>query len=346
MTEKQWNDLEKIIKGELLSPLPVGFIIDCPWLPNWYGIDILDYFTNDELWFKANAKAIETFPEIMFLPGFWSEFGMCSEPTAFGARCSFPKNKFPHVYKSINSIEDINLLAKPNAETDGFAPFLLNRLALYQSKVQDLGHEIKFSVTRGPLNIASYLMGTTELLTNMMLYPEEIHKLLNIITEYLIDWHELQRSTFSTIDGIFILDDIIGFVGEQEFTDFVFPYLKRIYSCDVSVKFLHNDSECGVSMKYLPELGINLFNMGYDTSLNELKNQSNDFVTMMGNIPPRDVLANGSKDDIVKTCNKLLQNLESYSKVVFSCGGGMPPNVSTENIKVFYSAINSFANNK
>jgi len=26
----------------------------------------------------------------MFLPGFWSEYGMCTEPSAFGARCSFP----------------------------------------------------------------------------------------------------------------------------------------------------------------------------------------------------------------------------------------------------------------
>ena len=105
MTDKQWNALKEIINGKILSPLPVGFIIDSPWLPNWYGIDILDYYSNDLLWFKANVKAIETFPDIMFLPGFWSEFGMCSEPLAFGARCSFPKNEFPHVHKKINSIK-------------------------------------------------------------------------------------------------------------------------------------------------------------------------------------------------------------------------------------------------
>ena len=66
MTEKQWNDLLKVVNGEILSPLPAAFIIDCPWLPNWYGINILDYFTNDQLWLDANFKAINTFPEIQF----------------------------------------------------------------------------------------------------------------------------------------------------------------------------------------------------------------------------------------------------------------------------------------
>ncbi len=343
MTDKQWTDLNKVINGKIIDPLPVGFIIDSPWLPNWYGIDIIDYFSNDELWFNANKKALETFPDIMFFPGFWSEFGMCSEPSAFGARFSFPKNEFPHVYKTIENIEDIDRINKPNTETDGFAPFLLNRLVLHQSKIKDLGHEIRFSVSRGPLNIASYLMGTTEFLTQMMLYPDKIHKLLNIITEYLVESHELQRTTFPTIDGIFVLDDIIGFIGENEFIEFVYPYLKRIYTSNASVKFLHNDAQCGVSLKYLLELGINLFNMGYDTSLNELKDKTDNQVVMLGNIPPRDVLARGSDEEIITCSKNLMSDLNDYSKVIFSCGGGMPPNVSTNNIKTFRNTIYSFA---
>ena len=85
MTDQHWQTLLNVINGETVNPLPVGFIIDSPWLPNWYGIKILDYFTNDELWLNANLKAINDFPDVMFLPGFWSEYGMCTEPSAF--RC-------------------------------------------------------------------------------------------------------------------------------------------------------------------------------------------------------------------------------------------------------------------
>jgi uroporphyrinogen decarboxylase len=35
MTEKQWQLLNEIIDGKECSPMPVGFIIDSPWLPNY-----------------------------------------------------------------------------------------------------------------------------------------------------------------------------------------------------------------------------------------------------------------------------------------------------------------------
>jgi uroporphyrinogen-III decarboxylase len=343
MTEKQWTKLLDIINGKEIKPLPVGFIIDCPWLPNWYGINILDYFSNDELWFKANMKALNEFPDIMFLPGFWSEYGMCSEPSAFGARCSFPANEFPYAHKVIHSPEDINKITAPDPETDGLAPFILNRLLLNQKKIESEGHRIYFSVSRGPLNIASYLMGMTEFLLAMMTHPEAIHDLLNNITEYLEDWHELQQKTFHDIDGILILDDIIGFIGEAEFLSFGFPYLKRIFDRNVKVKFLHNDADCSSSLRHLPELGINLFNMGFDKSLNDLKIQTNNKITMLGNIPPRDVLANGSKTDIEKSVKELISDLENRKGVIVSCGGGMPPAVSTENIKFFIEMVNRYS---
>ena len=43
----------------------------------------------------ANLKAVRTFPQIMFLPGFWSEFGMCTEPSAFGTKCRWAEHDLP-----------------------------------------------------------------------------------------------------------------------------------------------------------------------------------------------------------------------------------------------------------
>jgi uroporphyrinogen decarboxylase len=343
MTEKQWTQLLETINGKETSPLPVGFIIDSPWLPNWYGRRILDYFTNDELWFKANVHAVKTFPDMMFLPGFWSEYGMCSEPSAFGARCSFPPNEFPHAYKTIHSVGDIDKITKPDSRADGFAPFIINRLMLNREKIEKEGHRIYFSVSRGPLNIASYLMGMTEFLLAMMTDPAAIHKLLQIITDYLVEWHDLQQKTFPTIDGIMVLDDIIGFIGEEEFLAFGMPCMKRLFDRNVSVKFFHNDADCSSSLRYLPEIGINLFNMGFDKSLNELKSRTNNKITMLGNIPPRDVLANGTRTDIETSVRDLLSNLEDKSRVIVSCGGGMPPDVTTENLEFFAEMVGEYS---
>ncbi|MBN2356883.1 uroporphyrinogen decarboxylase [candidate division KSB1 bacterium] len=339
MTDQQWIMLKEIIKGELLEPLPIGFVIDSPWLPNWYGIRILDYFSNDALWLDANLSAIKTFPGVMFLPGFWSEYGMCTEPSAFGARGTFPANEFPHAHKVLHSVDDIDALPAPDPKTDGLLPFVLNRLKLAQPNIEAAGHKIRFAVARGPLNIASYLMGSTEFLTIMMLQPEKTEALLTRITAFLKAWLKLQMETFPSIDGIFLLDDIIGFMGANEFRRFGLPYFKELFNADVSVKFLHNDAPCKESAPFLAEMGVNLFNMGFDVSLTELQELTQHSVTLFGNLPPRDVLAGADPLTVKAKTVELVDAVSDKSKIIFSCGGGMPPDVSSENITAFIGAV-------
>jgi uroporphyrinogen-III decarboxylase len=338
MTDKQWNDLLDAIGGARQSRMPVGFIVDSPWLPNWFGINILDYFTSEELWFQANRKAIETFPEVTFLPGFWSEFGMCTEPSAFGAKCVFPRNEFPFADKAIRDVAAIDDLTEPNPATDGLLPFMLNRLRSVRPRLEDMGHKIRFSVSRGPLNVATFLMGTTEFLMALKTDPAQVHKLLRTVTSFLIRWHQLQRESFPSIDGILLLDDIVGFVGEEDFKQFGLPYLKELYAADVSVKFFHNDAECAKSIGYYPEIGINLYNPGIFNSLAELRRMSANRLTILGNIPPRDVLAKGSPADVAAAVKKLVAENPGGSNLILSCAGGMPPGVSTQNLRAFIEA--------
>ena len=76
MTDTQWMALRRLMDGTLdMRESLAGFIIDSPWLPNWLGVSILDYLAYDQVWFDANLKAIETFPDAKFLPGFWAEYG-------------------------------------------------------------------------------------------------------------------------------------------------------------------------------------------------------------------------------------------------------------------------------
>ena len=339
MTDQQWNTLLKVVKGEAVSSLPAGFIIDSPWLPGWYGCTILDYFTNDDLWLAANLKVVQEFPDIMFLPGFWSEFGMCTEPSAFGTRCTFPADEFPFAHKILDRADDIDSLPTPDPKADGMLPFMLNRLRLARPRIEDAGHQIRFAVARGPLNIASYLMGSTEFLTTMMMQPDQVHALMRNITDFLKGWLDLQRETFETIDGIFLLDDIIGFLGEEEFRTFGLPYFKELFDPAVSVRFLHNDAPCRVSAPFLSAMNVNFFNMGFDVELRELQRLTGGKVALLGNIPPRDVLAAADAMTVKKAASELVGSLEDTTRVVFSCGGGMPPGVSSENLRAFVEGV-------
>jgi uroporphyrinogen decarboxylase len=81
--------------------------------------------------------------------------------------------------------------------------------------------------------------------------------------------------------------------------------------------------------------------MGFDVTLNELKELTQNKVTMLGNLPPRDVLASGTAQDVKEETSKLIESLNDRSHIVMSCGGGMPPNVSSENIQAFIDAVNN-----
>lgn len=339
MTDEQWEQLLAVIDGKVLEPLPVGFIIDSPWLPGWSGMSILDYFSSESMWFEANLKAVKQFPDVMFLPGFWSEFGMCTEPSAFGAKCTWQENELPYADKIVADIQSAALLAKPDPKKDGLLPFVLNRLRHYQDQIEREGHHIRFAVSRGPLNVASFLLGTTEFLMAIRTDPDETHKLLGTVTDFIIDWLELQRRTFPSIDGIFILDDIVGFLGEKDFKETAMPYLTRMFnSFDARVKFFHNDAPGLVCAPYLAQIGVNLFNFSFQHTLSEMKQLTGNAVALLGNIPTRDVLAAGTPDDVQASVKASMESVHDKSRMILSCGGGMPPDVSTQNIEAFCSA--------
>ncbi len=339
MTQDQWEQLLAIIQGETLSPLPVGFIIDSPWLPHWHGASLLDYFSDNACWLQANLSAVNAFPQVLFLPGFWAEYGMCSEPASFGAKCSFYENEFPFAHPLADTLDNIHL---PDPRKDGLTPFLLRRLERMRPGIEAAGHAVRFAVARGPLNIASFLMGATEFLMALRMEPEKVHRLLDTITAFLVDWLRLQRDHIDTIDGILLLDDIVGFLGEEDFKEFARPYVTQAFAAfDASVRFFHNDAHGLICAPFLSEMGINLFNFGHAHFMTEMRHLAGHNVTLLGNIPPRDVLAQGSPAEVEASVREVLEGLEDTHRVILSCGGGMAPGVPTENIEAFLRAAKS-----
>ncbi|MFA5028116.1 MAG: uroporphyrinogen decarboxylase family protein [Candidatus Methylomirabilota bacterium] len=343
MNDAQWETLLAVIRGERISPPPVAFIIDSPWLPGWAGMSILDYYTSEGRWLEANLRAIREFPDCLFLPGFWSEFGMCTEPSAFGAQCLFPENEFPFAEKVIRDVEEIDRLPQPDPRRHGLLPFVIKRLQHARPHIEAAGHRIRFAVARGPLNIASFLMGTTEFLMEMKASPDEMHRLLRRITDFSRDWLAYQKECFPSIDGVLLLDDIVGFIGADDYREFAQPYLAELFGAlDVSVRFFHNDSPCKASAAQLHATGINLFNMGIEVSLAELQGWTKGEVTLMGNVPPRDVLASGTPQDVERAVMEQLRGLPDRRRILCSCGGGMPPGVSSENLRAFIRTVERF----
>ncbi len=170
----------------------------------------------------------------------------------------------------------------------------------------------------------------------MKLQPDLAHALIDRVTSFLINWIQHQAATFASIDGIFILDDLVGFLGEDDFQEFAKPYLRKVFQCiDAQVRFFHNDAPGRICAPHLVETGINLFNFSHEHSLPDMRSWAGQEVTLLGNIPPLDVLAKGTPADVRAAVRHAIDSLEDPRRVILSCGGGVPPQVSTENILAF-----------
>jgi len=340
MNKNDWETICKVANMKKFDCPPIGFIIDSPWLPGWHEVSHYDYYFDDEVWFDSNLEAVNKFPDITFLPGFWAEFGMVGEPSAFGSRTVWNEYDTPYPEKILRKIEESRNLPKPDPENDGLLPIILHRLQNNEPKLKKEGHLYKFAISRGPFNIASYLLGHSEFLLGLKMHPNRTKDFIELVTNFVIDWLKIQKEKFETIEGIFVLDDIIGFVNEDDFKEYALPYFKEIFNCfKTDVNFLHQDMESLVPAKHLNDMDVNLYNFSYKHDINKIKKLSQNKVGLLGNIPPRDVLADESSEEIYDEVKETLKNVENYEGLMVSCGGGMPPGVSTDKIQSFVLSV-------
>jgi uroporphyrinogen decarboxylase len=346
MNLQQWQLLKQTAGMESQASPPVVLIIDSPWIPGYIGMSHLDYFTMPDLWFAANLQVVNEFPEVIFIPGFWVEYGMTNEPSAFGCKVSFFEHKTPHASQLFKAGDDFEGLAEavscmkvPNPQNDGLLPLVLNQYRRIEPKVNDAGHLMKIVCARGPLAIASHLMGVTDFLMAMKIDPDNTHKLIKIISTLVKDWLEAQANVLHDVEGIMVLDDIMGFMSEPDYLEFAHPYFKEIFAAfPTTLKILHNDTNNKVPLPYLADLGVHIFNFSHLIDMAEARNLVGDKVCLMGNIPPLDVLTLAAPEKVKEETAKCLAAHGNRPGLLLSAGGGASPGTPGANIKAMVAA--------
>jgi uroporphyrinogen-III decarboxylase len=336
MTPEQWDDLIRVVEGGARATPLTAFIADSPWLPGWCGRTVLDYYGDDRAWLECNLRAVREFPDTAFLPGFWSEYGMCTEPSAFGARCVWHERELPFAEACLRTAGDLRGVRRPDPRHDGLLPFALARLVRNRAAVERAGHVYRFAVARGPLNIASFLAGTTDFLMAVKEEPEAVQAMLGVITDFLVDWLRLQKEAMPSLDGIFLLDDLVGFLGADDVRDFAVPHLQRAFAAfPARIRFFHNDAPGLVCAPFLAGAGVNLFNFSHEHPIAEMRSRAGESVALLGNLPPRDVLAGGTPDDVRRGVAALRAATGGMKKVILSAGGGLAPGTPGANLRAF-----------
>jgi uroporphyrinogen-III decarboxylase len=338
MRVDHWNTLVRAVHGQPVAPTPVALIVDTPWIPPFLGLSTVDYISVPEVWLRANLAVARRFPDVILLPGFWVEPGMAAEPSGFGCRLEFSENQPPSIHALCSDIAQTESLTAPNPRTDGLMPLVLAQYRHALPLVRAEGMDIRMVAARGPLAVASHVIGLTPFLVGLKTEPALTHRLLRMTTNLAKEWLAAQADVLPNADGILVLDDVIGFLSREDYLEFAHPYLKEIFSAPASVKILHDDTDSPVCYEFLADLGINAFNFTHLQSITSARARAGDSVCLMGNIAPRDVLAQGSGDAVTRAARDCLRQNAGHPAFLLSAGGGASPGTPADNIDAMVAA--------
>ena len=327
--------------------IPVVFIADSPWIPGYCGHTFIDYYTRNSVWLKDNRKIISDFPEAVFVPGWWVEYGMTAEPTAAGCRVCFYDDNLPHLHPITEDLdkagEIFSQMAVPDPQVDGLMPFLLNQQRYVQPMLEAEGEEVYMVCARGPFTVASHMMTVTQLLMLIMTDPEAADKLLRKTTEIVKRWLEAQLENVKTAKAIMVLDDVCGYFSPEDFVGSCMPYMKEIFSAFPECShYFHNDFTSSSCYPYLEEMGVDAFNFTHQVDIAEARRLAGQKLVLMGNVPPM-LLTGDRPQEVYDTTRSII---DAYIKengghqgLMLSTGGGLPMGAKKENIDALIAAV-------
>ncbi len=340
MDTKQWELIRRCAAGEDVGRVPVALIVDSPWIPGYLGISTLDYLMVPEVWLEANLEVVRRFPGVIFLPGFWVEMGMLAEPSAFGCRLSFYHDRTPVAHVLGEDIGTYAGLGVPDPRVDGLMPVILNQYRRMEPRVRDAGHGIRVVAARGPLTVATHLMGVSAFLLAMKLQPKETHALLRVTATLVRTWLEAQAEVLPEVGGVMVLDDIAGFISPKDYLEFAHPYLAEVYGAfPGALKIFHNDTNNPVSYGHVGELGVQIFNFTHLQSIAEVRRRVGPGVCLMGNVPPLEVLVQGDAERVRESGRRCVREHGGAAGLLLSAGGGVSPGTPGENIEALLAAV-------
>jgi len=341
MRREQWELFKKVAKLQPADQVPVALIMDSPWVPGYVGISHVNYYFDPEVWFHSNLGIMQEFSEVIVFPSWWVEYGMAIEPSALGCRIRFQQDQPPLQVPVLLRLEDLDQFPPIDPLTDGLMPVALHRYRTQRTRILEAGYTIPLVTARGPLCSAAFMRGLTQLMLDMSDNPGGVHKLMAYTTDVTIRWLRAQAEVIGgTIEGMFVLDDIAGFLSRPHYLEFAHPYLKQVFESfpKAWVKVYHNDANIEPFLGDLPDLNFDVLNWTHKLEPKEVRERTGGRVCLMGNVAPVEIGTRGAPQDVKRAALDLLRNAGSGG-FILSLGGGVSPGMPGANIQAMAEAV-------
>jgi uroporphyrinogen decarboxylase len=339
MASSPLEDFLLAARGGEPERIPSALIVDSPWMPDFAGMTTLDFYLYPDRWLSVYLGVLERFPETVFLPGFWVEYGMATEPSAFGSRISWHPDYPPSIRPLDLEPGQWDRLPRPDPEQDGLMPFVLRRLERLEEGDLPGPHRIHFAAARGPLALAAHVLGTLPFLEATAGEPDSVLRVLEVFTDTVIAFLRAQVERLREPLGILLLDDIPGMLSPASFNAIALPYLQRVFDAfEGLVRIYHNDTPCPHLVAHMGSLHCEVWNFSHAMDIGQVKRAVGDSMALLGNVSPLGTLVRGTPEQVEAEARMCIEKAAAGGRFILSAGGGLSPGTPAANIEALIRA--------
>jgi uroporphyrinogen decarboxylase len=300
------------------------------------GVKVSEFRGNGQLIAKAQVAAYRRFgyDVIRILTDLYKQ------AEAVGAKVHYPDDETAYLAEpAIHTAGEIASLKIADPYKDGHLP---HHLEAMHRAFELVGHEVPVNgALTGPLTTASFLIGTENLARLMLKSPAAVHDLCEIAFQGALAY---AKAILATGCSPSLTDAMCSttVISPRQFKEFGFPYLKRL------VDFLHGRNKtvtlhiCGKTQpiwEAMADTGADCLSIDNAADLTAAKLAVGSRVRIMGNIPPSEIVLQGTPEQVknaVRSC--VLKAWDNPKGYIIASGCSLPVETPFSNIDAMLEA--------
>jgi len=265
---------------------------------------------------------------------------------ALGVPIDFPINDPARTHQGlIQSLDEIRKLPSPNIEHYPQVNIWLEGVRLLK---EYFGNEIyiRGNCDQAPFSLASMLRGSQNWMIDLLMVEKElIEETLAYCAQAGVQFIKLMAQT--GCDMVSNGDSPAGpdMISDEMYRTYAMPYEKILVDAahDEGLPYgLHICGNTEIILNDMIETGTDALELDYLTDIHKVFQACQGKVTMIGNIDPSGVLANGSVKEVVEATEALMSVYGNSNDFILNAGCAIPPTTPSKNLRAMINTAHSF----
>lgn len=340
MTAKE--RMEAYNRGEEVDYQPYTLQASDPAMADIFGFTTTQFGTD----FEVKSEVIRRKKEEFGLDSFNVGLGLKTIGGALGSVLKAPEHGIDyvehHVLQDYKEFDRLEL-------TDPYTNPLLSRILESAKRLKDRFPDISMTTSvAGPLSTAIAVRPVDLVLKDTIKHPEMLHKLLDLVVDCSLKWFEAFHNEFGAV-GTNFSDPVtcMDVISKKQFDVFSLPYMKKLIDGTNEIMGSRPGAHiCGKTSPIwsdLADAGLFSFSIDNCEDLETAKQMVGDRMRIAGNVPPVDVMREGSIDDVIASCIECMKKCgDNPAGYILNTGCQLPIGTPKANVEAFIYAARKY----